>query len=123
MDIIIRGIQSAPLDFLSQLADNLLHDRLPRSYQATLSDNEKIDALQACLIIWILTQGTIVPRVFQIQASLAMLQRHDSVITTGTGSGKTLCLLIPMLLRPESITLTISPLKRLQTTQVRLVLA
>ena len=98
MDIIIRGIQSAPLDFLSQLADNLLHDRLPRSYLATLSDNEKINTLRACLIIWILTQGTIVPHVFQIQASLAMLQRCDSVITAGTGSGKTLCLLIPMLL-------------------------
>ncbi|KIK78701.1 hypothetical protein PAXRUDRAFT_126893, partial [Paxillus rubicundulus Ve08.2h10] len=50
----------------------------------------------------------VVPRVFQLQASLAMLQQRDSIIMAGTGSGKTLCLLIPMLLRPGSISITIN---------------
>ncbi|KIK81748.1 hypothetical protein PAXRUDRAFT_90563, partial [Paxillus rubicundulus Ve08.2h10] len=77
-------------------------------YLATLSDNAKVDALRACLIIWVLTRGAVVPRVFQLQASLAMLQQRDSIIMAGTGSGKTLCLLIPMLLRPGSIVMKLS---------------
>ncbi|KIK83361.1 hypothetical protein PAXRUDRAFT_153237, partial [Paxillus rubicundulus Ve08.2h10] len=52
----------------------------------------------ACVIIWILTQGTIIPHVFQLQASLAMLQQCDSVIIAGTCARKMLCLLILMLL-------------------------
>ncbi|KAF9219478.1 hypothetical protein BS17DRAFT_717460, partial [Gyrodon lividus] len=39
-------------------------------------------------------------------------------VIVGTGSGKTLCLLIPMLLQLDSISITISPLKHLQTSQV-----
>ncbi|KAF9226186.1 hypothetical protein BS17DRAFT_684743, partial [Gyrodon lividus] len=58
------------------------------------------------------------PCVFQLQASLAILQQCDSVIIAGTGSGKTLCLLIPMLLWPDLISITISLLKHLQTSQV-----
>ncbi|KAF9234844.1 P-loop containing nucleoside triphosphate hydrolase protein, partial [Melanogaster broomeanus] len=117
-DTIVQGIRCAALDLLNQTARELIQDRLPTEYLSTLTDNEKVDALRACLIIWILTRGTVVPRVFQLQASLAMLQQRDSVIIAGTGAGKTLCLLIPMLLRPGSISITISPLKRLQTSQV-----
>ncbi|KAF8549728.1 hypothetical protein OG21DRAFT_1369605, partial [Imleria badia] len=69
--------------------------------------------LQACLIVSFLTEGRVVPCVFQIQASLEVLHRRDCVVIAGTGSGKTLCLLIPLLLRPETISITISPLKRL----------
>ncbi|KAF8834598.1 hypothetical protein BDN67DRAFT_871425, partial [Paxillus ammoniavirescens] len=75
------------------------------------SDNAKVDALQACLIIWVLTRGALVPHVFQLQASLTMLQQRGSIIMAGTGSGKILCVLIPMLLQPGSISITISPLK------------
>ncbi|KIJ04693.1 hypothetical protein PAXINDRAFT_94430, partial [Paxillus involutus ATCC 200175] len=53
---------------------------------------------RACVIIYILTSLKIVPHVFQLQASLVILNGRDTVITAGTGSGKTLCLLIPMLL-------------------------
>ncbi|KAF9221447.1 hypothetical protein BS17DRAFT_640606, partial [Gyrodon lividus] len=66
---------------------------------------------RACVTIYILTSSTIVPRVFQLQASLAILNGRDTIITAGTGSGKTLCVLIPMLLRPGSMSITISPLK------------
>ncbi|KAF9218744.1 hypothetical protein BS17DRAFT_668501, partial [Gyrodon lividus] len=59
------------------------------------------------------------PRAFQVEASLAILSGRDTLITAGTGSGKTLCLLIPMLLRPKSMSITILPLKRLQMMQVQ----
>ncbi|KIK72917.1 hypothetical protein PAXRUDRAFT_96099, partial [Paxillus rubicundulus Ve08.2h10] len=54
--------------------------------------------LQACLIALLLTDGCVIPRIFQLEASLAMLHQCNCVIIAGTGSGKTLCLLIPILL-------------------------
>ncbi|KAG1893191.1 uncharacterized protein F5891DRAFT_963388 [Suillus fuscotomentosus] len=77
-----------------------------------------MDALRACLIVFVLTATIIVPRQFQLEAVLATLNGQDSVITAGTGSGKTLCIIIPILLRPGTISMTISPLKCLQATQV-----
>ncbi|KAF8836266.1 hypothetical protein BDN67DRAFT_911520 [Paxillus ammoniavirescens] len=82
------------------------------------NQSDRISALQACVIVYILSQTTIVPRDFQLQACLAILNGRNSVITAGTGSGKTLCILIPLLLHLKTISITISPLKRLQTTQV-----
>ncbi|KAG2737040.1 P-loop containing nucleoside triphosphate hydrolase protein, partial [Suillus brevipes Sb2] len=59
------------------------------------------------------------PREFQLEAVLATLNGRDSIITAGTGCGKTLCLILPIILRPDTISMTISPLKRLQITQVK----
>ncbi|KAI9567258.1 hypothetical protein HD554DRAFT_1989885, partial [Boletus coccyginus] len=56
---------------------------------------------------------------FQLQASLAILNQMDTIITTGTSSGKTLCHLIPMLLLPNTLSMMISPVKELQVTQVQ----
>ncbi|KAG2044373.1 hypothetical protein BDR03DRAFT_850377 [Suillus americanus] len=60
----------------------------------------------------------IVPQQFQLEAVLATLNGQDTIITAGTGSGKTLCIIIPILLCPGTISMTISPLKHLQATQV-----
>ncbi|KIK95113.1 hypothetical protein PAXRUDRAFT_86316, partial [Paxillus rubicundulus Ve08.2h10] len=53
---------------------------------------------RACVIIYLLTVTAIVPWEFQLQASLAILNGKDSIITAGTGSSKTLCIIIPLLL-------------------------
>jgi len=121
MDVstINNTIMNSNLGALEYIAFQLLDDRLPSDYISSLkSDQDKIDTLRACLIVYILTATKIVPRSFQLQASLATLNGRDTIVTAGTGSGKTLCLLIPHLLRPNSISITISPLKRLQATQV-----
>lgn len=117
--VVVQSILNLPLDTLDHVARETIPDRLPFDYLASLAGQDKIDILRACLIIYFLTSTTIVPRVFQLQASIAILNGRNTIISAGTGSGKTLCLLIPMLLRPKSISITISPLKRLQTTQVR----
>ncbi|KAG1860374.1 hypothetical protein F4604DRAFT_1528762, partial [Suillus subluteus] len=57
-------------------------------------------------------------RQFQLEVVLATLNGQDSIITAGTGSGKTLCIIIPILLHLGTVTMTISLLKRLQATQV-----
>ncbi|KAJ8456448.1 hypothetical protein ONZ45_g18718 [Pleurotus djamor] len=73
--------------------------------------------LRACLLVFLYTNRRIVPREFQLHASLAAHLGRDSVIIAGTGSGKTLCIAIPVLLNPSKISIVISPLKRLQVTQ------
>ncbi|KAG2123102.1 hypothetical protein BD769DRAFT_1296734, partial [Suillus cothurnatus] len=67
--------------------------------------------LRTCLIVFVLMATIIVPHQFQLKAVLATLNGQDGVKTAGTGSGKTLCIIIPILLRPGTISITISPLK------------
>ena len=88
------------------------------TFRHSVISTEQTQRLRACLIVFVLTATIIVPRQFQLKAVLATLNGQDSVITAGTGSGKTLCIIIPILLRPGTISMTISPLKRLQATQV-----
>jgi len=115
---LVEDIRHASEDTVIQSAWRL-GDRLPSDYLARLSDQDKLNAARACLIVSAITEGRVVPRVFQLEASLAMLNRRDCVTIAGTGSGKTLCILIPILLHPgNSVSVTVSPLKRLQTTQV-----
>ncbi|KAJ7635636.1 hypothetical protein B0H17DRAFT_861405, partial [Mycena rosella] len=59
------------------------------------------------------------PHQGQLEASLASTSGRDSAVIARTGYGKTLCIAVPLLLEPGTITLTVSPLKRLQMMQVR----
>ena len=65
------------------------------------------------------TNGKKIPREFQLEAVLALLSGRDSLIDAGTGSGKTLCMVLPALLDPKAVSLVVSPLKRLQILQVK----
>jgi ATP-dependent helicase YprA (DUF1998 family) len=61
----------------------------------------------------------IVPKEFQLRATISIISGQDTLIDVGTGYGKTLCMIIPRLLDPSgSISVVISPLKRLQAVQV-----
>ena len=71
-----------------------------------------------CLLFFRVTNGK-VPRQFQLESTLAVMSGRDSVIIVGTGSGKTACMMLPLLLDPGSLSVVISPLKRLQMNQVR----
>ena len=88
--MLANEVQHASLDALIQLSSMLFHNRLPHKYLDMLNDEDKLDALRACLIISFITQGCIILRVFQLQASLEMLHRRDCVVIARTGSGKTL---------------------------------
>ena len=83
-----------------------------------LSPNERTNVFKACLIVYMLSDSTIVPRQLQLQAALAELAGLDSKVISGTGSGKTLAIAIPHILCPDQVSFIISPLKRLQITQV-----
>jgi ATP-dependent helicase YprA (DUF1998 family) len=73
---------------------------------------------RSCLLLSAITGGTKIPREFQLEATLALLTGRDCLIHAATGSGKTLCMVLPALLDPKAVSLVISPLKRLQVLQV-----
>ncbi|KIK80683.1 hypothetical protein PAXRUDRAFT_125132, partial [Paxillus rubicundulus Ve08.2h10] len=50
------------------------------------------------MIIYLLTMMAIIPCKFQLQALLAILNKKDGIITAGTGSSKTLYIIISLLL-------------------------
>ena len=58
------------------------------------------------------------PFSWQLDASQAILCGQDVVVDVGTGSGKTLCFSLPLVLDEDSIVLTISPLTALMINQV-----
>jgi ATP-dependent helicase YprA (DUF1998 family) len=92
--------------------------RLGDEFFENLAISEREAAYKCCLLLYTATGGKKVPRKFQLEATLALLAGRDCLINAGTGSGKTLCMVLPALLDPTSISLVISPLKRLQILQV-----
>jgi hypothetical protein len=112
----------SPADIISICSSiTELDSQLPHDYLAEIDDNERVICLRASLICWRVTQGKQVPRKMQLQAILADRLNQDSLVSAGTGSGKTLPIAINILLDDPAnspITLTISPLTRLQSSQV-----
>lgn len=76
-----------------------------------------LDALRACLLVFSVSDGRVVPREFQLTSGLEAFWGKHTIINAGTGSGKTLSMVIPLLMDPEAVAIIISPLKRLQITQ------
>jgi ATP-dependent helicase YprA (DUF1998 family) len=59
-----------------------------------------------------------IPYDWQLDVAEAILLGLDSVVIAGTGSGKTIPFMLPLLTDPEKLVLIISPLKVLQRDQV-----
>ncbi|KLO10217.1 hypothetical protein SCHPADRAFT_802334, partial [Schizopora paradoxa] len=57
------------------------------------------------------------PFTWQLEAANAILQGKDVVVDVGTGSGKTLCFSLPLLVNDTDIALIISPLSALMIDQ------
>ena len=106
---------------LSQLISTVITDsRLPKEFLDSLSNEDQTICKRACMICWSVTDGVCVPREMQLRVILAGRHGLDALVASGTGSGKTLPMALTMLLDDPAdhrITITISPLKRLQVTQ------
>jgi bloom syndrome protein len=59
------------------------------------------------------------PYEWQIDVTEAILLELDSVVIAGTGAGKTMPFMMPLLLQPARKVIIVSPLKVLQADQVR----
>ena len=95
------------------------HLAVPVSFWEAYADNKRLAiGLRACLLIWAASGKVIVPNEFQLKATIATMSGQDSLLDVGTGYGKTLCMITPCLLDPGSISIVVSPLKRLQAVHV-----
>jgi hypothetical protein len=88
------------------------------SFLSGLSNEDHILALRACLLVFTVTRGRLVPHDLQLKAGVAAATGKETFVIARTGWDKTLCIAIPILLRPDRISITVSPLKRLQMMQV-----
>ena len=64
-----------------------------------LGDSERDTVHKCCLLLSTVTVGKKIPREFQLEATLALCASQDSLIHAATGSGKTLCMVLPALKR------------------------
>jgi hypothetical protein len=120
---------------LPELQDirNLSPDVLPHVYLAMIpedrrsvseafweeyNETERAIGYRACLLLWVQSKSTKVPREFQIRGTIATLTSKDSLLDIGTNAGKTLCIVLPCLVSPNTLAVVLSPLKRLQSVQV-----
>ncbi|KAJ7201842.1 hypothetical protein GGX14DRAFT_327680, partial [Mycena pura] len=108
----LADIRQSPLLKLESLAAEFLPaETLPRAYLDSLDDATRSIALRACLLVHLTSRCRFIPRQYQLEANDALENRQDGIVDLGTGSGKTLCLIIPNLLHPTTTSMTVSPLK------------
>lgn len=93
---------------------NQLQDCFGRS----LKTQEIQDVNQAFRIMNSKTSGKKLPRLFQMRTALEIVDGRHVVVRAGTGSGKSIAMGLPMLLRPEWVFVTIAPLMALQKQHV-----
>jgi hypothetical protein len=110
----------SPEDISGLVTVVISDDRLLLHYLESLSNEDRTICYQAAMICWAVTLSDIVPREMQFRVVLSDFRKRDCLIAAGTGSGKTLPIALCILLDDPAanfITITISPLKRLQVTQ------
>jgi hypothetical protein len=93
-------LREAPGSAISTLVDSMseLNNCLPQNYLLELEESDRVICLRAALVCWAVTEGKIIPREMQLRAILADQRSRDSLISAGTGSGKTLPIAICTLL-------------------------
>ena len=102
------------------VATEIPQDWLPLAYLNSLSTDDMTACLWAIMICWVMSKMTMVPREMQLHVVLADVHAKDALVAAGTGSGKSLSIALCILLGDPTanyLSITISPLKRLQVTQ------
>ncbi len=116
----LQDIRNFPREMLYWVYDELVpvERRLPVSFWLQYDNEQQTIGLHASLLLWIHSEFQDLPREFQLTATIATMSGQDSLIDVGTGAGKTLCMVIPCLLSPDTMAIIFLPLKRLQAVQV-----
>ena len=92
--------------------------QLQVAYGRPLSKQDQKDVANAFHILSAITGGKKLPRLFQIMATLDILNGRHTVVRAGTGSGKTIAMALAMVLRLHWLFITIAPLLALQNQHV-----
>ncbi|KAF8055298.1 P-loop containing nucleoside triphosphate hydrolase protein [Lyophyllum atratum] len=102
------------------VASQIPQAKFPSAYVEQLDEKDRSTVYRACLLTWTVTGREQVPRELQLRSFLATHHGRDSLVDAGTGSGKTLVIVLSLLLddpQDHHLSITISPLKRLQISQ------
>ena len=111
---LLLGLPDTGIDeLILQLDSNILPSD---GFLDGLSLEHASTAKRACFIAFALARHVILKE-WQLAATLDILAGHDTILNASTGAGKTMLIILPMLLRPGSISITVSPLKRLMSSQ------
>jgi len=119
----LQELRMCSSENIERLVSNLephLEDQLPETFLGSLAEKDQIICYRTVHICWSVTQGKQIPCEMQLKAVLADQHGKNSLVSACTGSGKTLPIALNILLDDPSknlVTLTLSPLKRLQVTQ------
>ena len=84
---VLRNLSSRNISDLA--SQKIPEDKVPVAYLAGLNEKEHILCLRASLICLEVTDGAQIPREMQLRAVVADQNGGDSLISAGTGSGKT----------------------------------
>lgn len=116
----LEDIRTFPRDLLFWLYDRLVpaERRVPITFWLDYDQDEQAIGLRSSLLLWVHSGFQDLPREFQLRATIATMSGKDSLVDIGTGAGKTLCMILPCLLAPDTMAVVFSPLKRLQAVQV-----
>jgi hypothetical protein len=87
---------------------------LPTGFTNTLNIPQRQDITDAFARVDFLAKGTIQPKVFQLKCLISLLASRPVVVRAATGAGKTLAMMLPLLLSPDKMASTVTPLKLLQ---------
>jgi hypothetical protein len=122
--VLPTNIRTLPLERLESLFQTAIppSSRPSNTFFCELSTTHRTIAYRMCLLTWAASehmQTQICPREWQIRAATASLESRSSIVNVGTGQGKTLCGILAQFLDPGSISVIISPLKRLMAMQVK----
>ena len=116
----LQNVRDLPENLVSAFYNMLIPAALvlPSSFWDSYNEDEKILGLRLCLLLWIASGLKFMPREFQLKATIALLSGQDVLVDVGTGYGKMICMILPCLLYSATISMVISPLKRLQAVQL-----
>ncbi|KAJ7767332.1 P-loop containing nucleoside triphosphate hydrolase protein [Mycena metata] len=92
---------------------------LPPVFMASLTTQERVVVVDAFLYLDFASKGTKAPRELQLRAAIAVKAGEDLLVRSGTGTGKTLAMILPVLsMAKDSVVITISPLRLIQDNHV-----
>ena len=87
------SVDLATLDHLACTA--IKHEQLSSDeFLCCILDTQQVDILHSCLLVQILSISKKVLQEFQLEAILGPLNGHDVIISSATGSGKTLIMIL-----------------------------
>ncbi|KAJ7167408.1 P-loop containing nucleoside triphosphate hydrolase protein [Mycena crocata] len=104
---------------MSQNALNGFRALPNKIFMETLTPSERIIVLDAFLYLDFASNGKMIPRELQLRATIAVRQGKDLLARSGTGTGKTIAMILPVLMMPkDAVVITVSPLRLIQDNHV-----